>query len=288
MPGGHLAVTTYAGSTEPVLAIHGVSSNAHLWNWLHAAAPEISLLAPDLRGRAGSFDVGGPVVRRAGPRATAPASLAQHADDVVAVLDAADLDRIVVCGMSMGGFVAVTLALRHPDRVRALVLVDGGFPMAADGLTPDAVRAAFAPQATRREHVFADVDAYRTFFLAAPNLLDADDPLLTDYLAHDLGDDGRVRLAGDLLLDDAVETLLHPPPWRELTVPVRLLAAQWSAGAGSPPAYPDAALATYRAELACLVEARRVDGVDHGASIMTARGAAAVADVLRPVVGGRS
>ena len=94
------------------------------------------------------------------------------------MLDAFGLDRVTVCGMSMGGFVAVELALAHPDRVRDLVLVDGGFPMANEGLTPDAVRAAFTPQASRRDHVFADVDAYREFFLSGPNLLTPDDPLL--------------------------------------------------------------------------------------------------------------
>jgi pimeloyl-ACP methyl ester carboxylesterase len=38
------------------------------------------------------------------------------------------LDRVPVCGMSMGGFVAVELATAYPDRVTSLVLVDGGFP----------------------------------------------------------------------------------------------------------------------------------------------------------------
>lgn len=286
--GGELAVEFTPGDTEPVLAIHGVSSNARLWNWLHAAAPELTLVRPDLRGRAASFDVTGPVTHRAGLQVTTPvSSLAQHADDMVAVLDAFDLAQVTVCGMSMGGFVAVELAARHPERVRDLVLVDGGFPMAGgDFLEADAVRTAFTPQASRHDQVFADVVAYREFFLSGPNLLDAADPLLTDYLAHDLGADGRPRLARDIVLDDAVDTLLGPKPWRDLTVPVRLLAAEWSTGAGSAPAYPDALLASYRAGLPSLVYVERIRGVDHGASIMTPRGAAAVAEQLRAAVVG--
>lgn len=273
--GGDLAVEYTPGATAPVLAIHGVSSNARLWNWLHAAAPEFTLIRPDLRGRAASFEVPG------------PSSSAQHADDVVAVLDAFGLTQVTVCGMSMGGFVAVELAVRHPDRVRDLVLVDGGFPMAGgDSLDAGAVRAAFSPQASRHDQVFADVDAYREFFLSGPTLLAADDPLLTDYLAHDLGADGRPRLARDIVLDDAVDTLLGLRPWRELTVPVRLLAAEWSTGAGSLPAYPDALLEQYRAGLPSLVTVERVNGVDHAASIMTPRGAAAVATQLRAAVVG--
>jgi pimeloyl-ACP methyl ester carboxylesterase len=45
------------------------------------------------------------------------------------VLDALGLDRVPVVGMSMGGFVALTLRHRHPERVASLTLVDGGFPL---------------------------------------------------------------------------------------------------------------------------------------------------------------
>jgi hypothetical protein len=38
--GGLLTYAVLDGTTEPVLAIHGVSSQRRLWNWLHAEAPE--------------------------------------------------------------------------------------------------------------------------------------------------------------------------------------------------------------------------------------------------------
>ncbi len=101
----------HTADTMPVLALHGVSSNRALWNWLRAQAPEISLIAPDLRGRADSVGVGGPY------------SLRRHTEDMIRVLDELRIDSVAVCGMSMGGFVAVDLATGHPDRVRQLVLV---------------------------------------------------------------------------------------------------------------------------------------------------------------------
>jgi pimeloyl-ACP methyl ester carboxylesterase len=272
VPGGDLAVEVLAGDTDPVLAIHGVSSNRRLWNWLRAEAPELSLVAPDLRGRADSVAVGG------------PSSVARHAEDLVAVLDALGLDRVTVCGMSMGGFVAVALATAHPERVGDVVLVDGGFPMAVhEGLTADGVRAAFTAQASRVDRSFADVDEYAGFVLPGMPLLDSDDPLLRDYLAHDLAG-GRVRLDPDVLVADATDTILGPSRWRELERPTRLVHAQWSTGTDSPPAYPPERVAAIAAELPALRAAELVEGVDHAASIMTRRGAAVVAGHLRAVL----
>jgi len=60
-------------------------------------------------------------------------------DDAIAVLDAADAKRAVVVGCSMGGQTAVDLALSHPERVAALVLIGAGIrgaPHELDG--PDA------------------------------------------------------------------------------------------------------------------------------------------------------
>lgn len=56
--------------------------------------------------------------------ARGPFTYWDSADDAVALLDAAAVDRAVLVGMSQGGFLSLRAALRHPDRVRALVLID--------------------------------------------------------------------------------------------------------------------------------------------------------------------
>lgn len=57
-----------------------------------------------------------------------PFTIADLADDAVAVLDAADVDQAHVYGVSMGGLTAQEVALRAPDRVRCLVLGCTGCP----------------------------------------------------------------------------------------------------------------------------------------------------------------
>jgi pimeloyl-ACP methyl ester carboxylesterase len=98
-----------------------------------------------------------------------PSSISRHAADLVAVLDRLGLDSVHVCGMSMGGFVAVELAAADPGRVRSLILVDGGFPMAAPpGLTREALPAVFRDRLDRQ---WPSVRDYAEFFVAQTALI---------------------------------------------------------------------------------------------------------------------
>jgi pimeloyl-ACP methyl ester carboxylesterase len=267
VPGGRLAYEVLAGSSRPVLAVHGISSHRRLWLWLRRAAPEVTLVAPDLRGRADSVAVQG------------PSSPERHADDLALLLDHLGLDRVPVLGMSMGGFVALHLADRHPDRVASVVLVDGGFPLQRPpGLTEQSIEAAFADRLARLGRPWESVDDYLDYFCSstAP-LLDRDDPLLRHYVEHDLRD-GRVRLSGAALVGDATRVFLDGVPWQDVDVPVRFLHAEWSVGADSAPAYPPEAVERYAGAARTVVG---LDGVDHAGSIMSRPGAEATATLVR-------
>lgn len=104
------------GAGAPILCIHGTGSSAAVWG---GAAAELAK-----HGRTIVYD------RRGFSRSERPEPLVMdvrlHADDAAALLDALDAAPAVVIGRSQGGEVAVDLVLRHPDRVRALVLLEGG------------------------------------------------------------------------------------------------------------------------------------------------------------------
>ena len=102
-----------AGRGTPVVLLHGFPLNATTWSaQREALAGSYRVLCPDQRG------FGGTQLGHDEP------SLDEVADDVAAMLDAKKLDRVVLGGLSMGGYVAMAFLRRHPERVRALVLAD--------------------------------------------------------------------------------------------------------------------------------------------------------------------
>lgn len=101
-----------AGSGPPLLLIAGLGYASWCWHELQAGLRgDAATLAFDNRGTGRSDKPAGPY------------SMALLADDAAAVLEAAGLADAHVLGHSMGGYIALTLALRQPQKVRSLVLV---------------------------------------------------------------------------------------------------------------------------------------------------------------------
>jgi pimeloyl-ACP methyl ester carboxylesterase len=99
-----------AGEGPAVLLIMGLGMNATGWWRTIPALSEFRVLSFDNRGVGRSDRVPGPY------------TVAEMADDAVSVLDAAGVGAAHVYGISLGGMIAQEVALRHPSRVRALVL----------------------------------------------------------------------------------------------------------------------------------------------------------------------
>jgi 3-oxoadipate enol-lactonase len=100
------------GEGEPLLLLHGFPHDRTLWTpQLANDGLGVRRIAPDLPGFGEST-------------AAAEASLECWADWVADLLDALALRRVILGGLSMGGYLAFAVWRRHPGRVRGLVLAD--------------------------------------------------------------------------------------------------------------------------------------------------------------------
>ena len=194
--GGDLRVARWGDSGPVILAIHGITATHMSWPYVaRELQDEAQILAPDLRGRGGSREVSGPY------------GMKTHADDCIAILDQLGIDKAVVVGHSMGGFVAAVLALHYPDRVADLVLMDGGLVLGE--LPPDAdidqlMNVMLGPATQRLSMTFESLDAYYDFWRVHPSVQDegAWNEVFEAYLAYDLR--GEAPELGSKTLADAV------------------------------------------------------------------------------------
>ena len=106
------------GSGAPVLLIHGHTMDRRIWDPVVPGlrAKDLRVLRPDLRGHGLST------------RPDFGYHLSHHASDMAAVLDAAGIDSATVVGYSIGGGVALEMALTLPERLNGLVLMSPVMP----------------------------------------------------------------------------------------------------------------------------------------------------------------
>jgi pimeloyl-ACP methyl ester carboxylesterase len=129
----------------PLILLHGLGNEAHLWDdFVPAVAEHYRVIALDQRGHGDSdWD----------PEGRYDAE--SMTNDLEAVLDALQIDRFVLVGFSMGGRVSMTFAGRHPDRLAGLVIADIGPEVDIRG-----VLRISGEMSERRAPVFANVDEY--------------------------------------------------------------------------------------------------------------------------------
>ena len=103
------------GEGSPIVLIHGCGGSAL------GFADAVTELAKF--GRVTAYDRRG-CARSERPEPYERTSVAEHTDDAAVLLDALEATPAIVIGRSYGGTIAADLALRYPDRVRALVLLE--------------------------------------------------------------------------------------------------------------------------------------------------------------------
>jgi 3-oxoadipate enol-lactonase len=113
--GTRLAYTLYdhAGAGRHVVLVHSLAMDRSFWRPVaERLAANAGVLIHDCRGHGRSDKPVGPV------------TVEQHADDLADLLDVLGWRTALVAGASMGGCIALAFAIRHPQRVSALGLVD--------------------------------------------------------------------------------------------------------------------------------------------------------------------
>jgi pimeloyl-ACP methyl ester carboxylesterase len=101
------------GSGAPLVLLHGFPFNRSMWSeQIEALSTNHRVITPDLRGHGETTATGD------------LATMEEMALDVAALLDKLDIHRIILGGLSMGGYVSLAFYRRFPLRVRALILAD--------------------------------------------------------------------------------------------------------------------------------------------------------------------
>jgi pimeloyl-ACP methyl ester carboxylesterase len=104
---------TEAGQGMPLVLLHAFPLSSAMWAAQRDGLSDVCrVITPDQRGFGGS------------PLGDDAPSLDHAADDLAALLDRLGLTRVVLGGLSMGGYVATAFLARYPERVAALVLAD--------------------------------------------------------------------------------------------------------------------------------------------------------------------
>lgn len=100
------------GSGKPVFLLHGLALDHSIWlEMADTFADQAQFIIPDLRGHGCT------------PLGNANGTLEQFADDVLKLADHLGLEKFILAGHSMGGYIALALAEMHPERLAGLAMV---------------------------------------------------------------------------------------------------------------------------------------------------------------------
>ncbi len=215
----------YPGPEPAIVLLHGLSANANEFCGLvDAGLGDLHrVIAPDLRGRG---QTGKP---------ESGYSMAQHAADVIALLDHLGLHRVVLGGHSFGALLTIYIAAHFPERVSTIVVID-----AAIVFHPDVVEL-LKPSLARLARVLPSVDAYLDEMRTAPHVGGFWDDAIEGYFRAELhsNDDGTVQ---SLTSANAVEQALigvQAESWAEMVAKIPHPAILLNASEGfGPPGFP--------------------------------------------------
>ncbi len=168
----------FEGNKPTIMLLHGLTANAHAFDGLIASglSPAFHVLSVDLRGR-GESDA-----------PSSGYSMKEHTADIIGLMDALHLEKIILAGHSFGGFLALYIAKFFPDRVEKLILMD-----AAANMHPN-TKEMLGPALGRLGQTFPSFHAYIEKVKAAPYLTLWEEQMLSYYNADvNVNEDGTVN-----------------------------------------------------------------------------------------------
>jgi pimeloyl-ACP methyl ester carboxylesterase len=155
--GVKIQLAVWEGKGKQILCIHGITANSRFWDCLASAlVPHHRVIAMDLRGR-GLSD-----------KPPTGYSIEHHCKDILALMKDQGLERPVLMGHSLGAFISLVFAARHPERVDRLILVDGGGKLTKAQMAK--VFKGIKPSLDRLGQIFPSLKAYLAQMKQAPYL----------------------------------------------------------------------------------------------------------------------
>jgi len=219
----------HPGDAPPLLLMPGLTANAHSFDGLIKAglSPKLQVLALDLRGR-GLSD-----------KPDSGYSMADHAADVLGLLDTLELQQVVLGSHSFGGLLTLYMAAHYPERISKLVIID-----AAGSMHPQ-VRELIKPALDRLGKILPSWEDYIGAMKQIPFYQDWWDPTIESYYRADveIRDDGTVKPCSrsDAIIEAVDKAIVED--WAQhlaaIRQPMLLLNALGAFGfPGTPPILP--------------------------------------------------
>ncbi len=145
----------WKGGDKIVLCIHGITANCRSWDLMaQSLSPEYSVIAIDLRGR-GLSD-----------KPDKGYSPGHHIQDIICLMDDLKIKKVILMGHSLGAFISLLFAVRHPERLEKLILVDGGGDLTQ--VQMDRVFNGIKPALDRLGQIFESNESYLHQMKSAP------------------------------------------------------------------------------------------------------------------------
>ncbi|RLL46618.1 alpha/beta hydrolase [Oceanobacillus piezotolerans] len=107
----YILTYTDIGKGVPIVFIHGLGNRKEMWRFQHKLSENYRLILVDLRGH-GETEIEKDI------------TMFNFAKDIIELLEHLEVDRVFICGLSLGGLVAQEICKQKPDVVRGLILAN--------------------------------------------------------------------------------------------------------------------------------------------------------------------